>query len=238
MEQFKEYMDERLIKPDENCGECNVNLQMEIDDILYYSKTSNNWLCYDCYTNLLMDEDIIFFQYRADGMAEMIRTRPLPAGPGLVKKPSLDISTIFDSYSKCEHIAKHFDDLRLVFHCEDCGKWLCSSCLDEHKRHSITGFARFDKSEKGIQVLPYKYESIVKADDLKVDYTIPKKIYLDKKFPINLKIENLGSETVYDLQIDFGLHSTIIDPSTEYDYYETSKIKRVEFIKPKSIEKN
>lgn len=230
-------LDERVIKPSKLCDACSKNLEIEIGNILYYSKSSKRWLCYDCYREKLLNEDIIFFKSIEDGMAEMIRTRPLPSGPDIGnKKIMLDSDMFLNKHNKkCDHSVKYFNESKLIFCCVDCHEWICASCIDKHRKHAITGYPKIDSEDQLIQVLPYKYESILKSKDLFLNIVVPKEITLNEKFNLGIEFNNMGKDPIYDVDIYFGLHSTVFDASTEDDTYEISKIAKVDVIKQNTV---
>lgn len=238
MDSGSEYLlkDERLKKPSRQCDECAKDLQIEIDDILYFHKSSQKWLCHDCYKDIVIDEDIIYFRYRLDGQAEMIRTRTLGAGGERLnskqKSAPLEISLLLDSNKKCQHSIEYFNEFNLIFYCVVCGEWICPKCLKKHKGHSIMSNPRIGLTDEFVQLIPYYYDTIIKPENIDVIISTIKRIQSDNKIQIKLKIQNMGNEPINNITIYAKLNFTLLNQASEFNIYEIKESSHMDLIEP------
>lgn len=230
-------MKPRYLKHSKICEKCKSELNLNEESILFYSKTSGKWLCYNCYSQVVYDEEIIYFQL-TDKEAKMIRTEPLGGGgphrPS--DRPIVDAFDISEISGKCKHAEDYFKKNKLIFRCADCGEWICSSCIKKHKNHSIYGNALINGGEKVLQVCPFLYKSLIDPEKLITKLSIPNKIVLNEKFELFLEIKNLNDDEMYDINIDFQCVSknndgTLIE-SEDINYID--KLITFEFLNPKT----
>lgn len=221
-------LDKKLKKPKNNCGLCNRDLKIQCGDILYYNKVSDDWICEDCFGDKISPELLIFFKYRNDGMAEMIRTRELEAGgPFEDELPGFSVDAFLNQFSdKCDHSEKYYDEKSIIFRCEDCRIWICGLCLDRHDKHSITVNIGAENNEYLIQVLPFLNNPLTSTEEIIITKNTLKKNLKDTN-TLNLEICNLSKYSIYDITLSLGYSNVLNNiPSIEYhDFGTINEIK-------------
>jgi len=205
-----------LINTKKNCEECSKLLE----GIYWYCRNCEKFLCYDC-IDKHNDHDIVALKFVETGKAKLLPISYFGGGPTGYEWTTYPKDEFLEHLHPCPHALDYLNSKKVVFKNDSTKELLCPECVEKNKRnldHSLLPFVLLNDDET-IRMVHIQFYPGVK---LKITQHGPKNSYKGSNITINVKIENMSTYPIRNIEvnlINFSKQNNIDPELYSKDWY-------------------